>query len=83
MVCGPRLGGIASNAGDRVGVFGVSERGVVKQRADGCQPRVAGGGAVGTVVLEVVQERGDQLGVEIVDVQLAGRLAGLLLGERE
>jgi hypothetical protein len=34
-------------------------------------------------VLEVVQERADQLGVQIGNLDLAGRLAGLLLGERE
>jgi hypothetical protein len=64
-------------------VLGVAERGVVKQRADRGQPRVACRGAVGALVLEVVQERGDQADVEIGDVQPAGRLAGLLLGEGE
>jgi hypothetical protein len=61
----------------------MSERGVVEQRADRRQAHVARRDAVVTVVLEVLQERADQLGVEIVDVQLAGRSARVLLGEGE
>jgi hypothetical protein len=57
------------------------ECGVVEQRADRCQPRVAGGGAVAALVLEVIEERGDSAGIEILEVQLAGGLAGLLLSE--
>ena len=35
------------------------------------------------VVLDVVEERDDQLGVEVADVELVGLLAGALGGERE
>jgi hypothetical protein len=35
------------------------------------------------IVLEVIEERADQWRVEIVEVELAGLLAGPLLGESE
>ena len=61
---------------DRVGVLGVAQRAVAKQRADRGQAGVAGAGRVAALVLEVVEERADQRGVEVVDVQIAGLLAG-------
>ena len=77
------LGWDREDAADRGGVLGVLERRVVKQRADRGQAGVAGADAVAAFVLEMVEERADQRRVEIVDVQLAGLLAGPLLGERE
>ena len=68
---------------DRVKVLGVAQGGVLVERVDRRQPGVAGAGAVAAVCLEVVEERADQLRVEVVDVQLARLLAGLLGGERE
>src|SRR6266576_2002678 len=60
---------------------GVAQRGPGEQGPDGGQPVVAGAGAVAAVVFEVVQERGDQRGVEVGDVELAGVLPGALGGE--
>ena len=77
------LGWDREHALDVVGVFGVSERGVAEQRVDRCQPGVAGADAVAALVLEVVEERGDQWRVEVADVELAGLAAGPLGGERE
>jgi hypothetical protein len=71
------------HARDRGGVLGVLVRGVAKQRADRRQPRVASRGAVVALMREVVEERANQLGVQVGDVQLAGRRAGLPLGEGE
>ena len=70
------LGRDRQDALDRGGVLGVPQRGVAEQRADRGQARVAGAGAVVALVLEVIQERADQRRVEIVDVEVAGRLAG-------
>lgn len=44
---------------------------------------VARGHAVAALVLELIEERGDEVGVEVADVELAGRLAGLGCGEGE
>ena len=77
------LGRDREHAADRVGVFGVFERCVVEQRADCGEPGVAGADAVAAFVLEVIEERADQRRVEIVEIQLAGLLAGPLGGERE
>jgi len=68
---------------DRVKVLGVAQGGVPREGVDRREPGVPGAGAVAAVLLEMVEERADQLGVEIVDVQLAGLLAGSLGGERE
>jgi hypothetical protein len=62
------FGWVREDARDRVGVLGVPECGVVKQRADRGQSRVARGGAVGALVLEVIEERADQVGVEMLEV---------------
>ncbi len=55
----------------------------MKQRADRGQAGVAGADAVVALVLEMVEERANQRRVEIVEVELAGLLAGLLLSESE
>ena len=75
------LGGDRQDALDRGGVLGVTQRGVAKQRADRGQARVAGADRVAALVLEVIEERADQRCLEIVEVEIAGRLAGVLGGE--
>jgi hypothetical protein len=46
-------------------------------------PSPSGSGAVSALLFEVVEERVDQRRVEVVDVQLEGLLAGLLVREGE
>jgi len=62
-------------------VLWVVERGVVEQRSDCCQARVAGANAVAALVLEVIEERTDQRRVEIADIQVARWRAAVLGGE--
>ena len=69
------------DAADLGGVLGGVQRRVAEQGADRGQPGVAGGDGVGPPGLQVLKERGDHLGVQVGDVQLAGLLAGLLGGE--
>ncbi len=64
-------------------MLGVAQPGEAEQRVDRSQARVAGPGAVAAVVLEVIEELCDQRRVEILDLQLARRLAGVLPGEAE
>ncbi len=66
------------HACDQRGVLGVPERAVLEERVDRAEPDVAGAGAVAAFLFEVVEERADQLGIEIVDAELVGRLAGPL-----
>ena len=68
---------------DELGVFGMAQRRVAEQRAQRGQPGVAAAGGVPAAVLEVVQERGDRLGAEIVPVQVRGGFAGALLEEAQ
>ena len=69
---------------DELGVLGVTQGRVGEQRADRGQAQVAGARAVVPVVFEVVEERRDQVRVEVGPVQ-RGRaaLSGALLGEPE
>ena len=62
-------------------MLGVAESGVAEQRVDSGQPRVAGARAVAPVAAQVFQEGSDEIGVEVVQAQLAGRGAGAGLGE--
>ena len=54
---------------DVVGVFGMAQRGIPIERVDRRQAGVSGAGAVAAVGLEVIEERGDGVGVEIGDVE--------------
>ena len=94
---GQRIDLVAGEVGDQValeplgrdrqhpldggGVLGVAQRGPGEQGPDRGEPVVAGPGAVAAVLFEVVQERGDQRGVQVGDVELAGVLAGAVGGE--
>ena len=62
-------------------MLGVAQRGEGEQRADSGQPQVAGAWAVVPVVFEVVEERRDQVGVEVGPVQAGRSLAGAVLRE--
>ena len=68
---------------DRAGVLGVAQRRERKQRVDRREARVAGPRAVAAFALEVVEERADQLGVEVVERQPRRRPADALLAEGE
>jgi len=62
-------------------VFGVVERREAQQRADRREACVARAGAVAPLALDVLEEGTDQWRVEVVELQLTGLLAGLLLRE--
>lgn len=68
---------------DGVGVFGVTVGSEAEEGVDGGQTGVAARHAVVPVDLEVVEEPGDQLGVEVGKVEVAGVLAGPLPCEGE
>ena len=53
-------------------MFGMTQRGIPEERMDRREPGVPGAGAVAAVGLEVVQERGDRVGIEISDVEHRG-----------
>jgi len=61
---------------DHRGIVGGVQRGVAEQRPDRGQPGVAGAHAVAPLGLQVGQERHDQSGVQVGDVQANGLLAG-------
>jgi hypothetical protein len=68
---------------DELGVFGVAQGGVAEQRPQRGEAGVAAARAVVPVRLEVVQERGDHLGAEVVPVQGGRRLARAVLQEAQ
>ena len=57
---------------DRRGVLGMVQRGVAEQRVDRGQAGVAGAHSVAALGFQVSQERPDQRGVQVGEVQLAG-----------
>jgi hypothetical protein len=80
MVRSWRFGWDREHACDQCGVFGMLEAGVSVEGADRGQAGVAGSDRVVAVVLEVVKERGDQLGVDGCEVELGGWGGETLLG---
>jgi hypothetical protein len=68
------LGWDRQNPFDVGGVFGVTQRGEGKQRVDRGQSGVAGPDAVASLVLQVVEERGDGRCVQIGEVQAGGEM---------
>jgi hypothetical protein len=68
---------------DDGGILGVVQGGEAEQGVDRGQAGVAGPHAVAALALEVVQERADQPGVQVGDLQAGGRLAGALGGEAQ
>jgi hypothetical protein len=77
------FGGNREHALDEQCMLGMAQRGVGEQRADRGQPQVPGPGAVAPLVFEMVQERRDGGGVQVVPVEFGGRLAGVLVHEGE
>lgn len=69
------FGGDGQHPLDGGGMLGVGERGVAEQRVDGGESPVARADAVAPVFFEVVEERDDQRGVEVGDVE-RGRCLG-------
>ncbi len=68
---------------DDLGVLGCVQGRVPVERADRGQARVAGPGAVAPLILKLLQEARDQLGVELPQLQFPRRGAGRLLGVAE
>jgi hypothetical protein len=75
------LGRDGEHPGDEGGVLGMAQGREPEQRVNGRQARVAALGAVAPVAFEVVQERADGGGVEVVELQLRRGLPGAVLGE--
>jgi hypothetical protein len=53
------------------------------ERSNGGEPRVACTGAVGALVLDVVEEREDELCVDLLDLEIRRRYAQALVCERK
>ena len=68
---------------DVCGVFWVVQGGVAEHRVDRGEAPVAGSHRVVPVAFEVFEERHDQSGVEVGDVEGGGRLAGLRARETD
>jgi hypothetical protein len=68
---------------NQAGVLGVAQRGVAEQRMDRRQAGVAGTHPVAPIAFEIGEERSDELGVEIGQVEPAGWCAGALLREAQ
>jgi hypothetical protein len=66
---------------DQGGVLGVAQGGVAEQGVDRGQAGVAGPGAVAPPGFQVGEERGDQRGVQVGQVELAWVLPGAVPGE--
>jgi len=60
-------------------VLGVLQRGIPVEGVDRRQAVVAGAGSVAAIGIEVGEERADQRRIQILEVQLEGLLAGLLV----
>ena len=63
------LGRCGQHPLDEVGVLGVVQSGVAEQGPDGGEAKVAGPGGVVPLALEVVQEGGDRLLVEVIPAE--------------
>jgi len=68
---------------DLAGVVGMAQGGEPEQRSDRGQAGVAGSNAVVPLPLQMSQEIGDQVGVEIVEAELARWFPGSFGGESE
>jgi hypothetical protein len=73
------LGGDRHHPGDRLGVLGVLQGGVSVEGVDRRQAVVACAGTVAAIGFEVGEKCADQRRAQIVEVQLVGLLAGLLV----
>lgn len=56
------------------------EGGVAKERADRRQAQIAAAYPVAALALQVLEKMPDQRGVEVLQTQIRGRLAQLILG---
>ena len=55
--------------------------GVAEWRVDGGEPGIAGGHAVASLGFQMGEERRDERGVDVADVEPGGRFAGAIVGE--
>jgi hypothetical protein len=83
MLAEAEVSGDGQDAGNVVGVLGVLRGGVGEHRVDCGEPQVPGPCGVAPLVLEVVEETGDQRRAEIGEVQFRGCLALLGGGEQQ
>ena len=60
------------------GQLRLSRHDIGKERADGCQSRVARPDGIAAILLEVVEEREDELGLEVIDPEPCHGSAELL-----
>jgi hypothetical protein len=68
---------------DQPGVLGVAQRGETEERVHGGQTGITGGHAVCSHLLQMLEERPDQRGVEVSEVEGNWCLSRPLLGERQ
>jgi len=66
---------------DQQRVLGMAQGRIGEQRADRCQSYVAGPDTVVSLLFQVIQERRDHRRVQVIPVELGGRLAALLVDE--
>src|SRR5947208_3284974 len=77
------LGRNSEHSLDELGVLGVAKRGVAEQRMDRGQPGVAGPHTVAPLMLQMVEEAGDQGCVEVGDIELRRRFVRLVSREAD
>ena len=65
-----RLVGMARMRWDQMRVLGVAHRREAEHRANGGQPGVSSSHAVAALALEMLEEGGDEVGIEIGEVEL-------------
>ena len=74
--------GDGEDSGDECSVFGLAVGGEAVERPDGGKPSVSAADTVVALVFEVLQERADELGVEVGEVELARLFPGLFRRSR-
>src|SRR6266699_287597 len=65
------------------GMFRVDVRCVLEEGVDGGQSSIPGGHPVATILLEVLQEGADQVGIQILERELRGGLARPVVDEHQ
>ena len=73
--------GVMASTLDRLGVFRMPRGGVAEERLDRGEAGVAGGHAIASLGFQMGEERRNQRGVDVTDVEPGGRCTGAVVGE--